>query len=90
MRDAQVRPDKFKEAATSARIVSIGVSMVFRDRPRQGLAAQDGDRRRAACWGVKARGAPRQEIDGVHYSSKGGAQVLGIHAGVGAHERNGD
>ena len=64
--------------------------MVFRDRPRHGLAAQDGDRRRAARWGVKARGAPRQEIDGVHHSNKGGAQVLGIDAGVGAREQNGD
>ncbi len=63
--------------------------MVFRDRLRQGLAAQAGDRRRAARWGVKAHGAPRQEIGRVYHSNKGGAQVFGM-AGVGARGRNGD
>ncbi len=64
--------------------------MVVRDRPRYGLSAQDGIRRRAAGGGANARGAPRQEIDGVNHSSKGGARVLGIDAGVGARQQNGD
>jgi hypothetical protein len=64
--------------------------MAFLDRPRHGLAAQHGDRRRASRRSAKAGGAPRQEIDVVRHSSKGGARVLGIHAGVGAREQNGD
>jgi hypothetical protein len=84
------RSDKFKGAGASLRIVFIGVSAVFPDRPRHGLAAQDGHRRRAAGLGANARGARRREIEVVHHSSKGGAQVFGIHAGVGAREQNGD
>jgi hypothetical protein len=64
--------------------------MVLRDRLRQGLAAQAGDRRCAARWGVKAHGAPRQAIGRVYHSNRGGAQVLGIKAAVGAHGHNGD
>jgi hypothetical protein len=55
--------------------------MVFPDRARRGLAAQDGERR---------PGAPQRGIDKVHHSSKGGALVFGVHAGVGARKQNGD
>ena len=64
--------------------------MVLRDRLRQGLAAQAGDRRRAAPAGVKAHGAPRPEIGRVYHSNRGGAQDLGGEAAVGAREHNGD
>lgn len=68
-------------ARASNRIVFIGGFIVFPDRPRHGLAVQTCDRR---------RGAPRHEIDAVHFSNEGGAQILGIRAGAGAWERHGD
>ena len=55
--------------------------MMLADRRRRGPAAGESDLGRAAR---------RQEIDRVHQSSKGGAQVFGVHAGVGAREQNGD
>jgi len=75
------RRDEFKEAGASARTVFIGVSMMLADRSGRGSAAGEGDRGRAAR---------RRRIGKVHRSSKGGARVLGVHAGVGAQRQNGD
>ncbi len=75
------RRDEFKEAGASARIVFNGVSMMSADRPGRGSAAGEDDRGRAAR---------RRRIGKVHRSSKGGAQVFGVHAGVGAQRQNGD
>jgi len=75
------RGDEFKEAGASARIAFSGVSMMSTDRPGRGSAAGVGDRGRAAR---------RRRIGAVHRSSKGGARVFGVHAGVGAQRQNGD
>jgi hypothetical protein len=80
MREAFGRPARqIEEAADSATFVFIGVSTAVRDRPRHDLAAPDG-----------GRGAPSEEIDVTDHSSKGGAQLLGVHAGAGARGHNGD
>jgi hypothetical protein len=73
------RRDEFKEAGASARIVFNGVSMMLADRPGHRSAAGQG-----------GRAARRRRIGAVHRSSKGGARILGVHAGVGAQRRNGN
>jgi hypothetical protein len=84
------RRDELKGAGASVRIDFIGVSMTFPDRPRHGSTAKESGLGHAARGDAKARGARRREIDWVHHSSKGGAQVFGVHAGVAARGQNGD